>query len=57
MRALLAASETKQNRELAFRVTQLMRATSTSSAAPILLRVEQAIGNTGVEMAKQRASS
>ena len=53
VRALLEASETKQNRELAFRVTQLARDMDIQRRAD-LLRVEQAIGHTGVEMAKQR---
>jgi len=53
VRDLLAASETKQNRELAFRMTQLMGDINVQRRAD-LLRVEQAIGNTGVEVAKQR---
>ena len=53
VRALLEASETKQNRELAFRVTQLARDMDIQRRAD-LLRVEQAIGNTGVEMARTR---
>lgn len=53
VRDLLAASESKQNRELAFRMTQLMRDINVQRRAD-LLRVEQAIGNTGVEMARQR---
>ena len=53
VQALLEASETKQNRELAFRVTQLTRDMDIQRRAD-LLRVEQAIGYTGVEMAKQR---
>ena len=53
VRALLEASETKQNRELAFRMTQLMGDINVQRRAD-LLRVEQAIGHTGVEMAKQR---
>ena len=53
VRAMLEASETKQNRELAFRVTQLARDMDIQRRAD-LLRVEHAIGNTGVEMAKQR---
>jgi anti-sigma factor RsiW len=53
VRDLLAASESKQNRELAFRMTQLMSDINVQRRAD-LLRVEQAIGNTGVEMAKQR---
>jgi len=52
VRALLEASETKQNRELAFRVTQLARDMDIQRRAD-LLRVEQAIGHTSVEMAKQ----
>lgn len=53
VRALLEASETKQQRELALRVTQLARDMDIQRRAD-LLRVEQAIGHTGVEMAKQR---
>lgn len=53
VRALLEASETKQNRELAFRVTQLARDLDIQRRAD-LLRVEQAIGNTDVQMARQR---
>jgi len=53
VRELLAASETKQNRELAFRMTQLMGDINVQRRAD-LLRVEQAIGHTGVEVAKQR---
>lgn len=53
VRALLEAAETKQNRELAFRMTQLMSDINVQRRAD-LLRVEQAIGHTGVEMAKQR---
>jgi anti-sigma factor RsiW len=53
VRDLLAASESKQNRELAFRMTQLMSDINVQRRAD-LLRVEQAIGNTGVEMARQR---
>ena len=53
VQALLEASETKQNRELAFRMTQLMGDINVQRRAD-LLRVEQAIGHTGVEMAKQR---
>ena len=53
VQALLAASETKQDRELAFRMTQLMGDINVQRRAD-LLRVEQAIGHTGVEMAKQR---
>lgn len=53
VRDLLAASETKQNRELAFRMTQLMGDINVQRRAD-LLRVEQAIGHTGVEMAKTR---
>ncbi len=50
---LLEASEARQNRELALRVTQLARDMDIQRRAD-LLRVEQAIGHTGVEMAKQR---
>jgi anti-sigma factor RsiW len=53
VRDLLAASETKQNRELAFRMTQLMGDINVQRRAD-LLRVEQAIGHTGVEVAKTR---
>lgn len=53
VRTLLEASETKQNRELAYRMTQLMGDINVQRRAD-LLRVEQAIGHTGVEMAKQR---
>lgn len=53
VRALLEASETKQQRELALRVTQLARDMDIQRRAD-LLRVEQAIGHTGVEMARQR---
>lgn len=53
VRELLAASETRQNRELAFRMTQLMSDINVQRRAD-LLRVEQAIGHTGVEVAKQR---
>lgn len=53
VRELLAASETKQNRELAFRVTQLARDMDMQRRAD-LLRVEQAIGHTSVEMARQQ---
>lgn len=53
VRALLEASETRQQRELALRVTQLARDMDIQRRAD-LLRVEQAIGHTGVEMAKQR---
>lgn len=53
VRDLLAASESKQNRELAFRMTQLMSDINVQRRAD-LLRVEQAIGHTGVEVAKQR---
>jgi hypothetical protein len=53
VRELLAASETRQNRELALRVTQLTRDMNIQRRAD-LLRVEQAIGYTSVEMAKQR---
>ena len=53
VRVLLEASETKQNRELAFRMTQLMGDINVQRRAD-LLRVEQAIGHTGVEVAKQR---
>ena len=53
VRALLEASETKQTRELAFRMTQLMGDINVQRRAD-LLRVEQAIGHTGVEVAKQR---
>ncbi len=53
VRELLDLSETKQNRELALRVTQLTRDMDIQRRAD-LLRVEQAIGHTGVEMAKQR---
>jgi len=53
VRALLEASETRQQRELALRVTQLARDMDIQRRAD-LLRVEQAIGSTGVEMAKQR---
>lgn len=50
---LLEESEARQNRELALRVTQLARDMDIQRRAD-LLRVEQAIGHTGVEMAKQR---
>ena len=50
---LLEASEAKQNRELALRMTQLASGINVQRRAD-LLRVEQAIGHTGVEMAKQR---
>ncbi|MDP3719168.1 MAG: zf-HC2 domain-containing protein [Acidobacteriota bacterium] len=53
VRELLAASESRQNRELALRVTQLTRDMNIQRRAD-LLRVEQAIGHTSVEMAKQR---
>lgn len=53
VRELLAASETRQNRELALRVTQLTRDMNIQRRSD-LLRVEQAIGHTSVEMAKQR---
>ncbi len=53
VRALLEASETRQQRELALRVTQLARDMDIQRRAD-LLRVEQAIGHTGVEMLKQR---
>lgn len=53
VRELLAASEARQNRELALRVTQLTRDMNIQRRAD-LLRVEQAIGHTSVEMAKQR---
>jgi anti-sigma factor RsiW len=53
VRDLLAASESKQSRELAFRMTQLMSDINVQRRAD-LLRVEQAIGHTGVEIAKQR---
>jgi hypothetical protein len=53
VRDLLAASESKQNHELAFRMTQLMSDINVQRRAD-LLRVEQAIGNTGVAMAKQQ---
>jgi hypothetical protein len=53
VRELLVASETRQNRELALRVTQLTRDMNIQRRSD-LLRVEQAIGNTSVEMAKQR---
>lgn len=53
VRELLAASEAKQNRELAFRVTQLARDMDMQRRAD-LLRVEQAIGHTSVEMARQQ---
>jgi len=53
IRGLLEASETKQNRELALRMTQLASDINVQRRAD-LLRVEQAIGHTGVEMAKQR---
>lgn len=53
VRDLLAASETRQNQELALRVTQLTRDMNIQRRAD-LLRVEQAIGHTSVEMAKQR---
>jgi len=53
VRALLEANETRQNRELAFRMTQLMGDINVQRRAD-LLRVEQAIGYTGVEIAKQR---
>lgn len=50
---MLAASESRQNRELALRVTQLTRDMNIQRRSD-LLRVEQAIGHTSVEMAKQR---
>ena len=53
IRELLAASESRQKGELALRVTQLARDMDIQRRAD-LLRVEQAIGHTGVEMAKQR---
>lgn len=53
VREMLAASESRQNRELALRVTQLTRDMNIQRRAD-LLRVEQAIGHTSVEMAKQR---
>lgn len=53
VRELVAASESRQNRELALRVTQLTRDMNIQRRAD-LLRVEQAIGHTSVEMAKQR---
>lgn len=53
VRELLDASETRQQRELALRVTQLTRDMDIQRRVD-LLRVEQAIGHTGVEMAKQR---
>jgi len=52
VQALLAASETKQQRELALRMTQLAGDINVQRRAD-LLRVEQAIGHTGVEMARQ----
>ena len=53
IRELLEASESRQKGELALRVTQLARDMDIQRRAD-LLRVEQAIGHTGVEMAKQR---
>lgn len=53
VRDLLEASESKQNRQLAYRMTQLMSDINVQRRAD-LLRVEQAIGHTGVEVAKQR---
>lgn len=50
---MLAASESRQNRQLALRVTQLTRDMNIQRRSD-LLRVEQAIGHTSVEMAKQR---
>lgn len=50
---LLEASETRQKRELALRVTQLTRDMDIQRRAD-LLRIEQGIGHTGVEIAKQR---
>lgn len=50
---LLEASEARQNRELALRVTQLTRDMDIQRRAD-LLRVEQAIGHTSVEMARQQ---
>lgn len=53
VRELLEASETRQKRELALRVTQLTRDMDIQRRAD-LLRIEQGIGHTGVEIAKQR---
>ena len=53
IRELLEASESRQKGELALRVTQLARDMDIQRRAD-LLRVEQASGHTGVEMAKQR---
>jgi anti-sigma factor RsiW len=53
VRELLEASETRQNRELALRVTQLTRDMDIQRRAD-LVRIEQGIGHTGVEIAKQR---
>ena len=53
IRELLEASESRQKGELALRVTQLARDMNIQRRAD-LLRVEQAIGHTGVEIAKQR---
>ncbi len=50
---LLDASESRQKRELALRVTQLTRDMDIQRRAD-LLRVEQAIGHTSVEMARQQ---
>ena len=53
VRELLEASEARQNRELALRVTQLTRDMDIQRRAD-LVRIEQGIGHTGVEIAKQR---
>lgn len=53
VRALLEASETRQNRELAMRMTQLAGDINVQRRAD-LLRVEQAIGDTRVEMGRQQ---
>lgn len=53
VRDLLDASESRQNHQLALRVTQLTRDMDIQRRAD-LLRIEQGIGHTGVEIAKQR---
>jgi hypothetical protein len=50
---LLEASEARQNRELALRVTQLMRDMDMQRRAD-LVRIEQGLGSTGAEMVRQR---